>query len=462
VLPKLMNLETSAEFAKQEAYCVDFSAEIGDISYVGAGEVPAVEYGPTGLLMEGLPGLGVRFSSEISLADRHLGLRIVPSYGGVELLNAEVSVDDEVVYFAVPELLPDPAYGINTVTMMQDLQNMGANLGEEKSISFNFFDLVEIIKEGTTISEADQKKIEDAGKVLVKAIEVEKDGKRDIKVNKTNTKCTVYKVTIPQKALEKWMNTVEEVMGSVNYAEIMEKFFKKMNLPDYLVQELSEEVSRNMGWNFDGMYDMLDDLGDVELEVCVSKGKISAVFYEDKVDGSDVEIALYLGGGKVYADNVSLELNVDNNSIVVKSKGDHTAKNDVFTDSTEIAVTSRGRTEEYEISTRFDPKAKGQNLTIKVESKDFVMEMDTKLVLEKEKIQLDDWDFAVEADGVRLELEFEYTLTPYENRSDVGGARLLSDMTQQDLVEIVYGAEEKAAIWIMDVVEQIPFLKEFM
>ena len=59
----------------------------------------------------------------------------------------------------------------------------------------------------------------------------------------------------------------------------------------------------------------------MELEVCVSGGYVSAVLFEDRVNGSDLRLALYLGGGQEYVDDIGLELEVDGDTIEVASSG---------------------------------------------------------------------------------------------------------------------------------------------
>lgn len=442
-----VGLGKSAELLKQEQLSQDLELKISSVNeaYVGSGAAV-------------LNGVGFRLESDVNLGSREMGMRLVPYLGSVELCTLTISAEDEVLYFALPELFPDPCYGINTVTMMQDLQRMGADLGEYGDISFNYFDLVELIRSRTEPSEESLKKLDDATKNLGKKLKVEKSGTESIQVNGTKTKCTVYDVTLPKGAVKQWISALEGVYGGVDSVELMEEVLTEVGLPQSDINELVRGLSVSSGNPFDALYDLVDELGDVELEVYISGGKISAVRFEDEVNGSDVEVGLYLGGGDNYADDLSLVLRVDDEEISIVSHGDHTAEKGKFKDRTSITVPYQ---DEILLLTEYNTGDGSFSLELTQENTSFTLE--GTLVSREDRLELDIEDLSMKVDGDKIiTLRIQYLVTDYSRRVSLQGARMLSDMTQEDILEFADALETNTTNWLIDLIVEHPELMDLL
>lgn len=409
-----------------------------------------------------LQGVGLRTQLDTNLKKREAGLRLVPSYGSVDICNLMLAAEDDMIYFALPEILSD-SFGLSTETMMADLEAMGADVGEAAQISFNIFEMIELVQTRMEDSEAYKKEMEKAVAQLLKSVEVEKEGKSNIRINGRSTKCSAYTVTIPQQALEDLIWVAEDMATAVDYMDIMEELLDSMNLPADIVDELLYEMQYAYTTpDFSSVYDLLDILGDVELEVYVSSGKVSAIVYEEEIEGTELELGLYIGGKEAYIDEISFEMIVDGEGFTVVSQGDHGARDGVFTDETTITFDIPGmRGDVVVLETEYDPKSDYDNLSLRMKIDEITFRMEGTYVCEKNQLQLAADTFAITSDGVDgkiVDLSFSYTVGNYQKRVDMAGARLLSDLTEDDLMEIVAQAEEKAKAWAMGLVEQIPDL----
>lgn len=225
---------------------------------------------------------------------------------------------------------------MNTETLGADLAAMTGD-DSVKDLSFNLFDLVDMVLE-----RVDQEKLEQdlkaANKALWEEAKVKKSGTRTLDLNGTETKTAAYRVTFPQKALEDYADALVEVMSAISYYDLYEDIYRSMGMPQDQIDEIMDALEEldPYGALADDLKDAIDETGDLELEVCLSGGHVSALLYEGEIDGTDLSLALYLGGGEAYVDDLSLELEVDGEAITVKSTGDHGGKSGVFTDKTTI------------------------------------------------------------------------------------------------------------------------------
>ncbi len=405
-----------------------------------------------------LEGLGMSLKADLSLPKHELGLQIVPYFGSVEICNLSLAMREDMVYFALPEILPDPYYGISTMTIIRDLQALGAPMDEVEDVAFNFFELAEMVQEETeAASEASQKALADASQALLGSLEVEKDGKRSIRVNGTNTKCTAYKVTVPQDAMEDWFKAVEDSFTAVDQEAMVEMVLEGMNMPRDLIRDILDEMAYStVEPDFDDVYDVIDELGDLVLDIYISGGKVSAVKSEADVFDTELEVSLYIGGGDNYADDITFEMTADGESLTLESSGNHTGKGGVFTDETVISV----------------PYGSEIVMETELESKDgalsFAMEVDGETMLELEgqfqakssgmTLNLDALTLYDGYSGEMMTLSMNYSISDYQRRVKEDDVRLLSTMTEDDLQDIVEQAEENGIAWIYGLMEQIPEL----
>ncbi len=401
-----------------------------------------------------LEGLGVQMLADVNLGKHEVGFKATPYFGEVELCNLMVTAKEENVYFGLPELFPDPYYGFSTVTLMEDLENLGADVGDFDEVSFNIFDVIDLVEKETEEGTKEaQKAVDDALAELVKSLEVEKDGKKSIRVNGTNTKCAHYKVTVPEDAVEDVLKAYEDFLNATDMEAIVELVCDTMGLPS----DVEEDILWELGYSeitLDGAFDLLDEIGDLELDVYISGGKISAVEYEGEIYGTDMEAGLYIGGGDNYIDDISIVLKSDYSEITLESSGNHTGKGGTFTDET---VLSDGY-DEFVLITEYETKG-DRNLY-------FCLEMDGETGVELEG------QYQVKGDNLVLNLEelnlfdemtmsLSYTISGYKRNVKENKPVMLSKLDEDDLMDIGEEVVSNAEDLLDDLIDEIPELEYF-
>ena len=334
----------------------------------------------------------------------------------------------------------------------------------EESLTAANAELETVKADAAAAAEAAAAELEAAGTRMVKALEVEKDGKRNVRVNGHSTKCTVYTVTVPQKELELWLEALEAYSDAVDYADIMEEALEMANLPADIVDELVREMESEIGsTDMSGLLELVEDLDGLTFQVCVSGGKVAAVLFEEELDGSDVELALYIGGKDAYMDEISLELSVDSMEYEIVWEGDHTAESGTFTDEMTCTYSYSGTVRsEFTLATELDTGSKADNLTME-------FRMNGAAVILEGTWQADKDGLALEADSIRveennttlLELSLDYSAGAYTDRVDTGSVRLLATIDSAGLEELLGSIEEKVMTWTMDLLDKYPSLKNY-
>ena len=266
-----------------------------------------------------LYGLGLRMSSNYDGNGRKMDAQLTAFWDEDELATIQMLADGANLYLGSPQFTNGSFYGLNTETLGKDVSELSGDDSME-DLSFNLFDLMDIAMKSQP-GEEEEKAVKEANKALRAAIEVKKTGSKTVDVNGKSTKTTAYQVIIPQDALEDYVDALEDIMSSIDYVEMYEELLTATGMPKSAVKEIMSQMEDVdvYGEMADGVKDALDVLGDVELEVCLSGGYISAVFYEDRIQGTKVEAALYLGGGDQYADNLSLEIQANGGEILLES-----------------------------------------------------------------------------------------------------------------------------------------------
>ena len=396
---------------------------------------------------------GVRFMMDTNMKKRNIDMQMVPYLGSADLMTAMVAVDDEMIYFHSPELMPNPI-GVNTETMMEDLEYLGADVGDAEDIHFNLFDTLEIIKEVTAISADNKKLLLAAGEDLIASFSVEKAKKQTIRVNGTSTECSVYEVIIPQDALEAYTEILEEIANSVDYEESVEAIFDSMNLPRSITREIMGEISVEQP-DFDEIYDLLDELGDVEMKLFIKSNKIVAVRFDDEIYDNDWKAELYIGGGDRYVDNISFKLKNDYGELVVKASGDHGAKDGPFTNKTTIEIDG----DKYTLQVKYDPKADSDNLSVTFKDDIEAIKIKGTYQAGKNDFLLDLEEIAYEyGDEEEFDISVNVHMFKHTKRVEVLGAVMLAEMTEDDLESMVTEIESMAASWAMELIGKNPEL----
>lgn len=412
--------------------------------------------------LSALSGLGVGMLTSYSGADRWASCELRGWWGDDELLDLSVKADGGALYFNSPQLTGDTHYGVNTETLGADLTAMTGDDSME-DLSFNFFDLVELALEKT-----DQEKLErdlkEANKVLWEQAQVKKTGAKTLSVNGTETKTAAYQVTISQGALNQYVGSLKTALAALDYYGLYEEMFQSMGMPREAVQDFLDQLESADPYSelADGLRDIVDELGDVELEVCLSGGYVSAVEYEGELYRSDVSIDLYLGGGEEYVDDLSLTVEMDGGAIEVKSSGDHGLKSGVFTDETTVRVKDSGASLARVTSDMtLDPSKKEDNLQWKlgVDSSGLsvcVLDMAGDVYWGRDQLTLNPVRISVRAMGAEVcTLSFSYHVENSAAAGTVENPGIITQMSEDELQHVALDVQSRAEAWASEMQEMM-------
>lgn len=401
--------------------------------------------------MSSLSGLALGIAASYSGPDRWLSADLWASWGEDRLLDLSMRADDNLLYFNSPQITGDTHYGVNTETFGADIAKMSGD-NSMKDVSFNLFDLVDMVLE-----RVDQEKLEqdlkEANKALWEEAEVKKTGARTLDLNGTETKTTAYRVTFPQEALEDYADALVEIMSAMSYYDLYEELYRSMGMPQAQIDEFigALEDMDPYGALSDSFDDAIAEIGDLELEVCLSGGHVSALLYEGEIDGSDVALSLYLGGDEEYVDDLSLELEVDGKAITVKSTGDHGGRSGVFTDKTTVkgdplrAASITSITSELS----YEPQKSGDNFSWKLAIPGAgSLDMAGSLTAQTDSIALDLDNITLKVVGMEVcSLTFEYYADCHPSTAIVEDPKIITQMDEQELMAMVLETQTNTLDW---------------
>lgn len=397
--------------------------------------------------MSALSGLGLRLNADFSGEDRQLGFELSAFWDDEDLISFYLTADDAELYFSSPQITGDTLYGVNTETIGAD---MARTTGDDsmKDVSFNIFDLIDTAMESVDPEKMEQA-MKEANEALWQSAEVKKTGSKTLNVNGTEEKTTAYRVTIPQEAMEDYVDTMAELMSAMNYYDLYEEMFRSMGMPQEELEEfLSQLESMDVyGDLADSLKDALEDLGDLELDVCLFDGYVAAVSWSGRIEGSKVELLLTLGGGETYVDDLGMEITVDGVKATAQSTGDHSCKSGIFTDETTVRMGTTKVTSELS----YDPKEAGNNFSWDISvSGAGSLEMEGSLTVPDER------SVALDLDTISLKLlgmevcsfGMEYYAGPFQGNITVDGqAKIVTTMSEEELMRMTLDTQERALAW---------------
>lgn len=410
--------------------------------------------------LSALSGLEVLLSASYNGGDRYAAFDLTANWAEEELLSLSMTASDPYLWFNSPQLTGNTHYGVNTETLGADLTAMTGD-DSMKDVSFNLFDLVD-----TVLERVDQEKLEQditaANKTLWEEAQVKKTGAKTLDLNGTETKTTAFRVTFPQEALEGYADALVEVMSAMSYYDLYEELYRSMGMPQDQIDEIMDALEEldPYGVLADDLKDAIGEAGDLELEVCLSGGYVSALLHEGEIDGTDLALALYLGGGEAYVDDLSLELEVDGVKLTVKSTGDHGGRSGVFTDKTTIkgsllGLTSLNSDLRYEPH-RYDPQKFNDNFSWELSIPGAgSLEMAGALDISEVRFDLDLDDVTLKVMGADVcTLSLSYLV---EHRAVHGGVpptfQSLTQMDQMELMMAALDVQSRAEAWAAEMEE---------
>lgn len=397
---------------------------------------------------DALKGLGVRFTSGYDLSGRKMGFSGAAYYGSTDLITGEALIDNNVVSLYVPELFDGTAYGMDTTTLGKDLDKLEAPLpdGYEK-LSFNIFDLIEQL-------ESEPPKVDKAAtKALIKAIEVKKAGTGSIDVNGSSTKCAQYHVLIPKDAMKDYIDALKDAYKESGYDKKVIEALRSTGIDRDELASIEDEIKSGYSEGaevFTQLKDAVKELGDLELDVYVNGGYVMAAVWEGRIDGSRGELGIYLGGGKNYVDDLSVELRADNGRLSLVSNGDHAAKGGTFTDSTTLRYRDNWSDETIKSELEYQPKKSSDNFSWRVKADDQTLKADGRLAMDKNSLdlQLDDVSLTDGSGDKQFSVRAGWSVGPYSaQKLSASKTELISSMSRSSLEELEEDIEKNAERW---------------
>ena len=418
-------------------------------------------------------GMGVQLDTDVSIPDRQMQLRVTGRYGAADIISAEVLLDDAMLYADVPQITGGKPFAVNTETLGQTLVNYGVEEPEFELLGFNVYDLIQLIKDYLPTDVTYELPEEDI-KAFVEALEVEKVGKKDRDINGNSLKCTVYDVVIPEKALSKLLDACIDAMpdyDDFDPTELAIAILAEIGAPEEALAEFEAEaatMSSDMDYAMDEYYEAMEilteTLGDIELEVSVHKGYVVSVYYENSVEGMDIELTVDLGGGENYADALSIEAIIDDVEMILISSGDHTGKSGVYTNVTTLEISADGEDMEFTSEMTFEPDASDENFTWLLDADMAKVEMVGSITGGKSEatVRLDKCSIWVEGEKM-ADVGMELSVREYQGTGmNTAGAIDLSSITMDELYEEVMAMEGTAMAWAESIMTNYPELAEML
>lgn len=439
--------------AKDKAYSADVAVKINQVDGDSS-----------------MAGVGARMEMDVSLPKREINVSATPFFGSADLLTAQMKIDNEKIYVGSPELTGDTFYMINTETLGADLNNLGAGVPELEEFGFNMFDIVEQIEKISAQNEEAGEELKKALAEFAKTIEVEKTGTEEFWMHGEDVKCTAYEVVFTEEAMMDLVDAIEDISRDTGNMEDYLVIFKSMGLPEEAIAELQYELEYEMEYAaedmeemFDGMREVVDILRDVTLDVYVYDGYVVGVVYEERIEGTPIEIALTIGGEENYVDDMELSVMADGEWVaVINFGGNHTGEGGEFINY--FAVEVPGYDDDFmtvlSVHTFYTPKSKSNNFTSIVTTEDVEMQINGQLTTTGDSIDM-------QLDDIRI-VEYGYELMSFELDCNIGkyqassiktrNAIELGKMNEEQLMHEMEKIEENAMEWAEKLMAEVPEL----
>lgn len=405
--------------------------------------------------LSALEGLGLEMSTSYSGKDRQMFARLAAFWGEDDLLTFQMVADGPELYVDVPQITGESSYGVNTETLGADLYQTTGD-SSVKDISFNIFDMADKILERLD-QEALEQAIQSANRTLWEAAQVEKAGSDTISVNGSDTKVKVYQVTLSKDALSQYVDDWMEILSAINYFSLYRELLQDAGLPQEQIDTIMGELDEMevYGQLANSLKEAIARFGDVKLEVCVGGGYVSAVCWEGEIQGETVEALLTLGGGEEYVDDWSLELSGSGKEkIELKSTGDHGLKGGVYTDETTLRIREGGSTLLKATShLSLNPRLDKDNFQWELEVNSsglavFSLETEGDFSMGDDYLSLHLDDVSLRAVGMEIcSLAFEYRVSNVPDRLAINRPRLIPQMDETELMQMVLDTQERALRW---------------
>lgn len=403
-------------------------------------------------------GMGLRYYSDCDMALRKAGVEIVPFAGEAELLSPVFFISDNELCLSIPELCGEAIYKLDTEKLGEWIYTMDGYAYEElRPLGFNCFELAQMILDARPDNSQALAAYEQLCKSQLERIEISKPVKERLEINDRMLECRVYSVLVPNSVLIEQLNAIRDMSGSADMSAVYGDMLRAMGLSEDMVEDILREINYGMpdtGAVWDEIEKALRDMGNLKVKMAVSKGYLVYVGTSLELPGAVLDVRLELGGGANYVDDLKLSM-IDNygEGLELISTGSHSCIDRSFSDRSSLWFGEEGEMEKIlELTSAYDPKAEGENLSVDFWLSDGWGEYEgaitTRLSSGENSMKLSggNLDFAI--DGEKLfELGFDYAVGAYEGKISLDAAAAVDiaamsqDEIEQAALEILYNTE---------------------
>ena len=448
-MAEAMGVQTASKLAKSKEFNQSVSLKLKDVN------AQTGYYGPS---LNDLEGLQVSFATAVNLSKRDLSASASAAYGSASLMSASAQLKNDTATIFIPELMKDTAFSVNTVTLGKDLKRLDAD-EDLWEISFNLFDIAESYLKPVEMDKA-------AAKAFIKAIEVKKTGKESVDVNGNAVKCTAYHVVVPEDAMLDLLKAWKDCVKAQGYDDMTLDMLRSIGVPEDEIGWIEDDVKNAASGTalFDALKEGIKELGDLELDVYLDGGYVMGVVWEEKIDGSNAEVGVYLGGGKNYVDDLSVEIKVDSESIRFESTGNHAGKSGKYSDESVLRYKSSWSSYTLKSEMSYEPKKSENNFSWAIKDDNVSLSMEGQLTANKNAVRIRLDELTLKTYGTeRFTLEADYAVESYDAQSISAKKTVqLSKMSESDLEDLFDDIESEAEDWARDLVDEVPELSDIL
>lgn len=421
--------------AAQELIALDYAALVKEQAFsqtlsVSVSQLPTAQ----------LPcRLGAQLRIDADMPGEFFGVDAALLSGDEALLSLRLGADGDTLFAASPTLFGDVFYGVNTRTLGEDIAASPLNLDPDGQLSRLSFNIFELYADYLKPDSADPAALED----FSRAIEVAKKGKQSLRMNGTRLSCTEYLVRIPTDALADLL----EAWYGPGYKNMMEA--AGMPAEDLAGGYGSPAAYGSTSSSLDFALETLRaERKPIKLTVYVSGGYVVGVDWSGKGDFSELSVQLRLGGGRHYADDLSLTVtNYDEEVFFLASSGSHVLADGVYTDETVF----RSDSIDGSFLTRYAPSESGSNYSLRAEAGDdydrVCLDLSGRIESDKQtlRIALDDAALYTRSGGSEsdaLRGAIEYAIMPFAQSYTVEAPVSVLSMSGEALLNLAWSALE--------------------
>lgn len=371
---------------------------------------------------------------------------------GYDALGYEVAFDDDMIYMSCEDILGDTVFGMNTMTITEDLQDTYGDLGITSG--YNVFDIIdEYISDegGFAMSIATMSKLSSAYDALLDASSFAEAVDTTISCDGASVDCQRIDMTITGEAFSTFAAAVSEAVLNDSYIKLV---FESVAIGSYGYASYDEFVSDAL----------------VHLEAGLAEASdITASFYlDDMLRGADLTFAggsleIRFGAENVY-DYIEAVMTIDEAAVEVKlvSTGNHGFDGGVFENTTELRVKENDYAiADFTVNSSYDSSTEAYsfNMLMFVDGTDITVISNGTAAIADDAVTATIDSLNISSMGMYLDFEGAWDIaTGGETDINTDNVMMIADMTEADIEELSDLASTNAMYLVMDIMSAVPQL----